>query len=76
VTYLPSRPAKGLVLTQKFMVNVGSSIFSMGNGAGFAGSVIGHANANIGNAVDQHDVARTCFGGLHTIRDLGTSTLG
>ena len=39
VTNLPSRPARGLVLTQKFIVSVGSSTFSMGSGAGFAGSV-------------------------------------
>eukprot|EP01136_Pigoraptor_vietnamica_P025812 Opistho-1_new@80116 len=39
VTYLPSRPASGLVLTQKFMVSVGSSILSIGNGAGVSGSV-------------------------------------
>ena len=40
VTYLPSRPAKGEVLTQKFMVKVGSSILSMGKGLGFKGSVM------------------------------------
>ncbi|MNS96401.1 hypothetical protein D3C72_1306990 [compost metagenome] len=32
VTNLPSRPASGEVFTQKFMVSVGSSIFSMGSG--------------------------------------------
>ena len=40
VTNLPSRPAKGLVLTQKFMVKVGSSTFNIGRGAGFKGSVM------------------------------------
>ena len=40
VTYFPSRPASGLVLTQKFMVRVGSSTLSMGNGAGLTGSVM------------------------------------
>ena len=40
VTYLPSRPANGLVLTQKFMVSVGSSTLSIGSGAGVSASVI------------------------------------
>mmetsp|Transcript_59274 Transcript_59274/g.139937 ORF Transcript_59274/g.139937 Transcript_59274/m.139937 type:complete len:215 (+) Transcript_59274:97-741(+) len=39
VTYLPSRPASGLVLTQKFIVSVGSSTLSIGSGCGLAGSV-------------------------------------
>ena len=39
VTYLPSRPARGDVLTQKFMISVGSSILSIGRGAGRSGSV-------------------------------------
>ena len=39
VTYLPSRPASGLVFTQKFMVSVGSSTLSIGSGAGLTGSV-------------------------------------
>ena len=37
VTNLPSRPASGLVLTQKFIVSVGSSTFSIGSGAGLSG---------------------------------------
>jgi hypothetical protein len=37
VTNLPSRPASGLVLTQKFIVSVGSSTLSIGSGAGLAG---------------------------------------
>ena len=40
VTYLPSRPASGLVLTQKFIVSVGSSTLSIGSGDGVTGSVI------------------------------------
>ena len=40
VTNLPSRPASGLVLTQKFIVSVGSSTFSMGSGEGVTGSVM------------------------------------
>ena len=40
VTNLPSRPARGEVLTQKFMVRVGSSTLSMGSGTGFRGSVM------------------------------------
>ena len=40
VMYLPSRPASGLVLTQKFIVRVGSSTLSIGIGAGLDGSVI------------------------------------
>ncbi|MNS90667.1 hypothetical protein D3C72_1247280 [compost metagenome] len=39
VTNLPSRPASGLVFTQKFMVRVGSSTLSMGSGAGLSLSV-------------------------------------
>ncbi len=39
VTYLPSRPASGDVLTRKFIVSVGSSTFRRGSGCGFVGSV-------------------------------------
>jgi hypothetical protein len=57
VTNLPSRPASGLVLTQKFIVSVGSSTFSIGSGAGWRVGH-GHADADVLDAVDQHDVAR------------------
>ncbi len=37
VTNLPSRPASGLLLTQKFIVSVGSSTCSIGSGSGLSG---------------------------------------
>ena len=40
VTYLPSRPASGDVLTQKFIVSVGSSTLIIFSGAGLTGSVM------------------------------------
>ena len=39
VTNLPSRPASGELLTQKFIVSVGSSTFSIGSGCGSSRSV-------------------------------------
>jgi hypothetical protein len=39
VTHLPSRPAKGEVLTEKIMEIVGSSMRSAGSGAGFSAEV-------------------------------------
>ena len=62
VTNLPSRPASGEVLTQKFIVSVGSSTFSIGSGSGFVEVGERHADADVLDAVDQHDVARAGFG--------------
>jgi hypothetical protein len=63
-------PASGLVFTQKFMVSVGSSTFSMGSGAGWRVGH-GHADADVFNAVDQHDVAGAGFrAGLHALQAL------
>ena len=39
MTHLPSRPAKGEVLTEKIIESVGSSMRSGGSGAGFSAEV-------------------------------------
>ena len=39
MTNLPSRPASGELLTQKFIVSVGSSTLSIGSGTGLSMSV-------------------------------------
>ena len=64
VTNLPSRPASGELLTQKFIVSVGSSTCSIGSGSGSLEVGERHADADVLDAVDQHDVARAGLGRL------------
>ena len=64
VTNLPSRPASGELLTQKFIVSVGSSTCSIGSGSGLLEVGQRHADADALDAVDQDDVARAGFGRL------------
>ena len=70
VTNLPSRPASGELLTQKFIVSVGSSTISIGSGCGSSRLGQRDADADALDAVDQDDVARAGFGRLLALEAL------
>ena len=57
VTYLPSRPASGLSLTEKVISTVGSLIFTKGSGSTLAGAAQGVADGDVRQAGEGHDVA-------------------
>ena len=57
VTYWPSRPAKGELLTLNWMAMVGSSMMMSGSGAGFSTLGDGFADGDAFDAGDGYDVA-------------------
>ena len=57
VTHLPSRPAKGELLTLNWIAMVGSSMVMRGSGCGFFEVAEALADGDAGNAGDGDDVA-------------------
>ena len=74
VTHLPSRPAKGLLLTRNVICRVGSSILRTGNASGCCGSAM-VSDVNVFDPCNRHDVACACFGNLDPLQSLEAEQL-
>ena len=71
VTYLPSRPASGEVLTPNVMRSVGASTSSRGSGRGSAGSVSVSPIVTSGRPGDADDVAGSGLGDVDAVDAVG-----
>ena len=76
VTNLPSRPAKGPLLTEKTMAMVGSSIVMSGSGCGFFERAEALADGDAGDAGDGDDVADRGLVGVDALEAVEGEELG
>ena len=76
VTYLPSWPANGELLTGNIMLTVGSSTVTRGSGRGFSRVGDGVADVDVVEARERDDVARPGLVDLDALQPLERVEVG